>query len=126
MEVDVEAKLSGDDHPVADGFEGLYNKLLVGEWPIGFRGIEQRYSPLVRRADKLDLSWLVGRWTVESTHTHAAQTKRRDFKTALSELPLLHRWSPFIGPSQPFRLSADPALYRPCLEFEELLLQNSI
>ena len=53
-QVNVEAELGSDDHPITDRLKRLPDQFLVCEGTVGFRSIEQRDATFVGRANQLD------------------------------------------------------------------------
>ena len=75
--VEGEAELGGDDHPVADGFEGFADQLFVDERPVHLGGVEKGDAPLDRRAQQRDVRGPVRAGTTTTANDAKVRAPRR-------------------------------------------------
>jgi hypothetical protein len=88
--VDVEPKLGGDHHLLADGRERLAHQLLVRERTVDFGGVEEGNPEVDGGPNDGDhLLHIAGR-SVAEAHTHAAEPESRDLQAAVSKSSFLH------------------------------------
>src|SRR6266478_10261006 len=75
---DVEPKLRGDPHVVANGRERFADKLLARVWPVHFGGIEERHASSMRFTQDSDAFASVCWWSVVGADAHGASADFRD------------------------------------------------
>ncbi len=80
----VEAELGGDNNVFPERCQTLPDQLFVRERAIDLGGIKERDAASHRRSDESDHILLVWREAAMIIHSHAAETDRRNFKTAFS------------------------------------------
>jgi hypothetical protein len=102
--VDLEAELAGDHHLPTNGGEGLTHELLVREWAVGLRRVEERHAPVHRRPDQRDRCLLIPGWAIGRGHAHAPETKRRYFESLSQPAPRQHARPQVDDPCAGYRL----------------------
>src|SRR5579872_167860 len=93
LRVNIESKLSGDDHLFSERRKRLTHELFVNERPVDLGRVEKRYAAFYGRPNEGDHLLLVRRRPVTEAHPHAAQTQSRNFQVILSQFSLLHNAS---------------------------------
>jgi hypothetical protein len=87
---DLESELCRYHHLVADRRERRAKKLLVGEGPVDFGGIEEGDATVHRRTQEGDHLLFVARGTVGHAHAHTAEPESRDLEATVAQFSLLH------------------------------------
>ena len=79
LRVDIEAELRSDDDLIPYGLQRLTYQLFVREWAVGFGGVKERNTFVVRGPDELDHLVLIACRSVGRSHAHASKADCRDF-----------------------------------------------
>src|SRR5512133_1572061 len=86
--VEFESKLRGDHHLLAKWSEAFAQEFLVRERTINFGGVEESNTAFHRGAQQRDHLLLLFRRAVPKAHSHASESDRRHFQSALPEFAL--------------------------------------
>src|SRR5258706_15950208 len=82
-------KFRGEEHPVASALDRAPDQLFVGSCPVGIGGDDQVDAEIDGAVNGRDRLGLV-RLSVDSRHSHATQTQRRDGGPVLAKLACIH------------------------------------
>jgi hypothetical protein len=90
LRAEFETEFGSYDHMPTKRGKRFAHKLLVGEWPIGFSGIEECDTAFDSLPNQKDHFLFVGDRTVRKAHSHTSQANGRNFQITLAKFAFLH------------------------------------
>src|SRR5262249_46248172 len=108
----LEAELGREYHPTVERLQRFANELLVGEWAVDLRRVEERHTAFDRRANERDHLLPIRRRPVAEAHAHTAEPEGGDFEP-LSQRTLWDHSTSFFAKSAFARFTADIAFGHP-------------